>query len=150
MRIISKHRWERLQPFEKMDPSIPGGSRFLVVTHSSELAHQGWHQSNRIPIGLELFLIFGLSFFSFTRMRQRFWVKRYEELQASSHAFAAILTDGCVVCWGNPDFGGCCRVQTLFQNVLHFQASLGAFDAILEDASVNSWGKPLFGGDALQ
>ena len=65
MRIISKHRWERLLPFEKMDLSIPGGSRFLVVTHSSELAHQSWHQSNRIPIGLELFLIFGLFFFFF-------------------------------------------------------------------------------------
>ena len=63
MCIISKHRWERLLPFEKMDLSIPEGSRFLVVTHSSELAHQGWHQSNRIPIGLELFLIFGLRYF---------------------------------------------------------------------------------------
>ena len=29
-----------------------------------------------------------------------------EKIQASAHAFAAVLADGSVVTWGSPEFGG--------------------------------------------
>jgi alpha-tubulin suppressor-like RCC1 family protein len=71
-----------------------------------------------------------------------------EQIQATSDAFAAILADGSVVTWGNPDNGGdCSAVQDQLRNVQQIQATDFAFVAILADGSVVAWGKPESGGD---
>ena len=67
---------------------------------------------------------------------------------ATNGAFAAILADGSVDAWGEPDYGGdCSAVQHQLRNVQQLQATNGAFAAILEDGSVVAWGAPLYGGD---
>ena len=58
-------------------------------------------------------------------------------------AFAAIRSDGSVVVWGSPMFGGdAAHVQDQLKNVHHIQATDSAFAAILHDGSVVSWGDP--------
>jgi hypothetical protein len=54
--------------------------------------------------------------------------------------FAAILSDGSVVTWGAPVFGGdSSQVQDL-KGVQQAQATESAFAAILADGSVVTWG----------
>ena len=72
-----------------------------------------------------------------------------QQIQASNHAFAAILADGSVVTWGEVVSGGDSRdVQHQLQNVQQIQASDHAFAAILADGSVVTWGKAVWGGDS--
>ena len=72
-----------------------------------------------------------------------------QHLQATSRAFAAVLSDGRVVTYGDADFGGdSSRVQSELSDVLQIQATNGAFAAILADGSVVSWGRRGFGGDS--
>ena len=72
-----------------------------------------------------------------------------QHLQATSRAFAAVLSDGRVVTYGDADFGGdSSRVQSEPSDVLQIQATNGAFAAILADGSVVSWGRRGFGGDS--
>ena len=53
------------------------------------------------------------------------------QIQATAYAFAAILADGSVVAWGNPDHGGdCSPVQDPLKSVQQIQATEGAFAAI--------------------
>ena len=53
-------------------------------------------------------------------------------MQASDHAFAAILGDGSVVTWGDAAYGGdSSEVQGQLRNVQQIQASRSAFAAIL-------------------
>ena len=63
-------------------------------------------------------------------------------------AFAAILADGSVVSWGDPDAGGdSSAVQDQLKGVQQVQATDGAFAAILADGLIVTWGSPDFGGD---
>ena len=64
-------------------------------------------------------------------------------------AFAAVLADGCVVTWGDPDAGGdSSEVQDQLRGVRQVQATMRAFAAILADGSVVTWGYAEFGGDS--
>ena len=69
-------------------------------------------------------------------------------IQASFGAFAAILEDGSVLTWGNPDGGSDSSfVRDQLRGVQQIQTAGGAFAAILEDGSVVTWGNPHDGGD---
>jgi alpha-tubulin suppressor-like RCC1 family protein len=76
-------------------------------------------------------------------------LRNVQQIQsARCGAFAAILADGSVVSWGDPDHGGdCSRVQCQLNNVQQIQAARSAFAAILADGSVVAWGLPQCGGD---
>ena len=74
-----------------------------------------------------------------------------QKVQTTQHAFAAILADGSVVTWGNPNDGGdSSEVQDQLKGVQQVQASDFAFAAILADGSVVTWGNPDFGGDSSE
>ena len=62
---------------------------------------------------------------------------------------AAILADGSVVAWGEPeDRGDSSAVQHQLRNVQQVQANCLAFAAILADGSVVTWGDSTTGGDS--
>eukprot|EP00435_Cladocopium_sp_Y103_P008843 s1486_g2.t1 len=62
-------------------------------------------------------------------------------------AFAALLSNGSVVAWGNPCFGGdSSPVQQQLQSVQRAYANGYAFAAIMPDSCVATWGEPNFGG----
>ena len=64
-------------------------------------------------------------------------------------AFAAILSDGSVVTWGDPESGGdSFQVQEQLRDVQQIQSTDRAFAAILSDGSVVTWGDPDDGGDS--
>ena len=64
-------------------------------------------------------------------------------------AFAALLADGSVVTWGDPDCGGdSSDVQDRLKGVQQAQASHGAFSAILADGSVVTCSDEHSGGDS--
>ena len=68
-------------------------------------------------------------------------LKKVQQVQATSRAFAAILAAGSVVTWGDPFAGGdSSAVQNQLKNVQQVQAARGyvrgAFAAILADGSV--------------
>ena len=57
-------------------------------------------------------------------------------------AFAALLPDSGVVCWGDPDFGGdCTRVQHQLWNVMALYSNDLAFAALRSDGHVVTWGR---------
>ena len=57
----------------------------------------------------------------------QYQLKSVQQIQASYAAFAATLTDGSVVTWGNADFGGDSRgVQDQLKGVQQIQASFSA------------------------
>ena len=76
--------------------------------------------------------------------------KLVQQIQATYFgAFAAILADGSVVAWGDPERGGdCSAVQDQLRNVNQIQATESSFAAILADGSVVTWGCPDSGGDS--
>jgi len=58
-------------------------------------------------------------------------LKNVQQIQATDWAFAAVLDDGSVVTWGDPDVGGdSSAVQRQLKNVQQIQATRGAFAAI--------------------
>ena len=68
-------------------------------------------------------------------------LKDARKVQANQKAFAAILTDGSVVTWGEGKSGGdSSAVRDQLKGVQHIQASFRAFAAILADGSVVTWG----------
>ena len=72
-----------------------------------------------------------------------------KQIQATSHAFAAILADGSVVAWGAADRGGdSAAVRDQLKGVKQIQATSHAFAAILADGSVVAWGAADRGGDS--
>ena len=79
-------------------------------------------------------------------------LKGVQQVQASNHsnrAFAAILSDGSAVSWGDKRSGGDSRaVQDALKSVQQIQASNRAFAAILSDGSVVTWGDRSSGGDS--
>ena len=71
------------------------------------------------------------------------------QLHATTSAFAALLSDGSVVTWGNAGCGGdSSAVQHQLRDVQQIQASFGAFAAIRGDGSVVTWGNAGRGGDS--
>ncbi|OLQ06604.1 putative E3 ubiquitin-protein ligase HERC1 [Symbiodinium microadriaticum] len=71
------------------------------------------------------------------------------QVRGGQRAFAAILGDGTVVTWGEPESGGdSSAVQDRLKNVHQIQANDSAFAAILGDGSVVTWGRPGMGGDS--
>ena len=72
-----------------------------------------------------------------------------QQVQATNEALAALLADGSVVTWGEPDFGGdSSEAQDQLKGVQQVQANDYAFAAILADESVVTWGFPDSGGDS--
>eukprot|EP00439_Symbiodinium_sp_Y106_P019813 s1668_g2.t1 len=72
-----------------------------------------------------------------------------QQIQATYGAFAAILGDGSVVTWGNAYAGGdSSTVQDQLRDVQQIQASMSAFAAILHDGFVVTWGDAFFGRDS--
>ena len=75
------------------------------------------------------------------------------QIQATDFASAAILADGSVVTWGEPNYGGnSSQVQHQLKTVQQIQAASEAFAAILTDGSAVTWGNSPYGGnsDAVQ
>eukprot|EP00435_Cladocopium_sp_Y103_P062303 s191_g23.t3 len=71
-----------------------------------------------------------------------------QQIESSTHAFAAIMGDGSVVTWGNQEHGGRSEdVQSQLRNVQQLKATNGAFAAILADKSVVTWGNTKFAAD---
>ena len=71
------------------------------------------------------------------------------QIQATDSAFAAILADGSVVCWGHANRGGDSScVNRKLRGVQQIQATDSAFAAILADGSVVCWGHENRGGDS--
>ena len=59
-------------------------------------------------------------------------LKNVQRIQATARAFAAILDNGSVVTWGDPDNGGDSSVvEEQLKDVQHIQATACAFAAIL-------------------
>lgn len=69
---------------------------------------------------------------------------------ATNSAFAALLADGSVVCWGHPNHGGgdSAVETTELHGVRHIAACWTAFAAILEDDTFICWGNDMFDGIA--
>ncbi|CAE7863510.1 pde-4, partial [Symbiodinium sp. KB8] len=77
------------------------------------------------------------------------WHVGQVQVQASSQAVAALLSDGSVVTWGHADYGGdSSSVQHRLNRVRQVQAGAKSFAAILDDGSVVTWGNPSCGGDS--
>ena len=71
-------------------------------------------------------------------------LKNVQQIQATYRSFAAILSDGSVVTWGDTGYGGdSSAVQDQLKNVLQIQATKFAFAAILADGSVVTLGRCL-------
>ena len=77
-------------------------------------------------------------------------LKGVQQIQATKHAFAAILADGSVITWGDADRGGdSSAVRDQLRGVQQIQSTRnGAFAAILADGSVVTWGDAEVGGDS--
>ncbi|CAE6946903.1 HERC2 [Symbiodinium sp. KB8] len=76
-------------------------------------------------------------------------LKHVLQIQSTDKAFAAILADGSVVTWGDPDYGGdCSALEEQLVNVQQIQASRRAFAAVLASGGVVTWGNPDLGGDS--
>ncbi|CAE8715137.1 unnamed protein product [Polarella glacialis] len=69
---------------------------------------------------------------------------------ASRKAFAALKSDGSVITWGSPGYGGdSSRVEhRLQEGVVQVVGTTGAFAAIKSDGSVITWGSPGYGCDS--
>ena len=86
-----------------------------------------------------------------TALKSKIGSKVSSRFKQLTWAFAAILADGSVVTWGDPDFGGdSSEVQDQLKIVQQVQGTFGAFAAILADGSVVTWGDPDFGGDSSE
>ena len=67
--------------------------------------------------------------------------KQPVSVAASASAFAAVLSDGSVVTWGDPASGGDSgHMQNRLVNVQQLRASETGFAAILADGSLVAWG----------
>ena len=67
---------------------------------------------------------------------------------APAWLFAAVLENGTVVTWGDPEWGGDSRhVQHKLRNVQQVQAARAAFAAVA-NGSLVTWGNPFWGGDS--
>ena len=79
----------------------------------------------------------------------RFRVLGEWEIQGTAAAFAALLRNGTVICWGNADYGAdISMVKDQLKNVQQLCASDVSFAALLGDGSVVTWGDAECGGDS--
>ena len=75
-------------------------------------------------------------------------LKNVQHVQASMRAVAAILDDGSVVTWGDPNNGGdSSSVQDQLRDVQQIKSHATAFAAVVGNGSVVTWGDPQEGGD---
>ena len=59
-------------------------------------------------------------------------LRNVQHVHAPQFAFAAVLGDGALVAWGNPNFGGdTSAVKDQLKSVEQIQATCGAFAALL-------------------
>ena len=66
-----------------------------------------------------------------------------------AHAFALIRSDGTVLSWGMPNWGGdSSAVSSELRDVQLVQASVKAFAAVRGDGTVITWGDRSSGGDS--
>ena len=76
-------------------------------------------------------------------------LKNIQQIHTTERAFAAILADGSVVTWGNPDWvDNSASVSDKLRNVQQIHATERAVAAILADGSVVTWGDPYWGGNS--
>ena len=76
-------------------------------------------------------------------------------IQVNAGAFAAILENKLVYCFGAPECGGHGPLAARYPadsgpHVQAIQATLAAFAAISIDGAVLAWGDPIYGGDASE
>ena len=70
------------------------------------------------------------------------------QVQATSGAFAATVSDGSIVTWGDSRYGGdSSGVHDRLRNVQQIHSTSRAFAAILMDGQVVTWGDFGFGGN---
>ena len=79
------------------------------------------HPTETQPFKLNLWIYGGTSY---RRKKSTHHQGDVQEIQASGHAFAAVLSDGSVVTWGDADFGGdSSQVQEQLKDVQQIQSS---------------------------
>lgn len=77
-------------------------------------------------------------------------LQNVQAIQASFGAFAALLSDGSVVTWGDPQDGGdSSAVKHQLKKVRWIQGIYKAFVAGLNDGSLVTWGDPKCDASAL-
>ena len=82
-------------------------------------------------------------------MRDR--LKNVQQIQETTPASAAILSDGSVVTWGNAGAGGdSIAVRDQLRNVQQIQATHNAFAAILSDGHTGRGGDSSAARDQLE
>jgi alpha-tubulin suppressor-like RCC1 family protein len=80
-------------------------------------------------------------------------VPHVASIASTNGAFAAIMEDGSLNCWGSALYGGDCSsiTSTTIQNIYpvskHMSSTTGAFAAIDSDGKVYAWGSALSGSD---
>ena len=73
----------------------------------------------------------------------------YSNVSRNSSAMAAVKSDGTVVAWGNPDYGGdYSSVSNQLTNVVRVFDGRKAFAALRADGTVVTWGNQEDGGDS--
>ena len=61
-----------------------------------------------------------------------------QQISSTFEAFAALRSDGQVICWGDPFFGG--NGTERLENVQSVEGSQTAFAAVRKDGTVTAWG----------
>ena len=71
-----------------------------------------------------------------------------QHVVATSRAFAALRSDGEVICWGDARYGGkkSRDAESQLKDVQQLCASSGSFAALQKDGAVIAWGSPQSGG----
>ena len=81
-------------------------------------------------------------------LERRYALNRVKKIVSTQLAFAALKTDGSVVTWGNPDFGGDSSDAINELNnktIISIASTVGACAALKSDGSVVTWGGLIMG-----
>jgi len=72
----------------------------------------------------------------------QFQLQKIKMIVSTFGAFASLSGNGCVVAWGNEDYGGKIpdNIQPRLRNVKMIFSTFGAFSALMHDGSVLFWG----------
>lgn len=87
-----------------------------------------------------------LDLYWFLAERQQDYLINIQEISSTHFAFAALSSDGHVVTWGDPLYGGHCDAQDELYDVQQITGSYGAFHALRLDGWIISWGNADSGG----
>ena len=132
-----------LPQFWQMVQLLPGVIQSLVVT--AQQLNLSWGMSSRLKPHYYL----GWSRVCGDSSTVESQLRDVQQIEATQHAFAAILADGSVITWGDPESGGdSSTVESQLRDVQQIEATQHAFAAILADGSVITWGDPESGGDS--